>query len=99
HAVQLDFTEARLSLKVDRSGHLLKDFIKINNRVLDRFNANEQKKIGVHVCPGGDLDCAHSSDIDYTLLLPDLFQLHLTNFYIQLSSEQDRIKVLKCIQK
>ena len=32
-------------------------------------------------------------------MLPDLFQLHLTNFYLQLSSEKDRIKVLKCIQK
>ncbi|CAF1136129.1 unnamed protein product [Rotaria sordida] len=99
HVVQLDFTEARLSLKVDPSGRLLKDFIAINNRVLDRFNANEQKKIGVHVCPGGDLDCCHSSDIDYTLMLPDLFQLNLTNFYLQLSSEKNRIKVLKCIQK
>ncbi|CAF4175058.1 unnamed protein product [Rotaria sordida] len=89
HVVQLDFTEARLSLKVDPSGRLLKDFIAINNRVLDRFNANEQKKIGVH----------HSSDIDYTLMLPDLFQLNLTNFYLQLSSEKNRIKVLKCIQK
>ncbi|CAF2617864.1 unnamed protein product [Rotaria sp. Silwood2] len=99
HVVQLDFTEARLSLKVDPSGRLLKDFIAINNRVLERFNVNEQKKIGVHVCPGGDLDCCHSFDIDYTLMLPDLFRLNLTNFYLQLSSEKNRIKVLKCIQK
>lgn len=32
-------------------------------------------------------------------MLPDLFQLHLTNFYLQLSSEKDPVKVLKCIQK
>ena len=32
-------------------------------------------------------------------MLPDLFELHLTNFYVQLSSEKDRIKILKCIQK
>jgi 5-methyltetrahydropteroyltriglutamate--homocysteine methyltransferase len=32
-------------------------------------------------------------------MLPDLFQLHLTNFYLQLSSEKDHIKILKCIQK
>ncbi len=32
-------------------------------------------------------------------MLPDLFELHLTNFYLQLSSEKDRIKVLKCIQE
>ena len=41
----------------------------------------------------------HSYDIDYTLILPDLFELHLTNFYLQLSSEKDHVKILKCIQK
>ncbi|CAF0846241.1 unnamed protein product [Didymodactylos carnosus] len=99
HVVQLDFTEARLSLKVDPSGQLLKEFIAINNRVLDRFNTEQQKKIGVHVCPGGDCDSYHSYEIDYTLMLPDLFKLHLTNFYLQLSSEKDHVKILKCIQQ
>lgn len=32
-------------------------------------------------------------------MLPDLFDLHLKNFYLQLSSEKNRIKILKCIQK
>jgi 5-methyltetrahydropteroyltriglutamate--homocysteine methyltransferase len=32
-------------------------------------------------------------------MLPDLFQLHLTNFYLQLSSEKDHIQILKCVQK
>jgi 5-methyltetrahydropteroyltriglutamate--homocysteine methyltransferase len=32
-------------------------------------------------------------------MLPDLFELNLTNFYLQLSSEKDHIKILKCIQK
>ncbi len=68
HVVQLDFTEARLSLKLDPTGQLLKDFIAINNRVLDRFTADEQKKIGVHVCPGSDCDCYVSK---YSLI--DLF--------------------------
>ncbi|CAF1607901.1 unnamed protein product [Didymodactylos carnosus] len=99
YVVQLDFTEARLSLKVDPSGQLLKEFITINNRVLDRFSSEEQKKIGVHVCPGGDCDSYHSYEIDYTLMLPDVFQLHLTNFYLQLSSEKDHVKILKCIQQ
>ena len=31
-------------------------------------------------------------------MLPDLFQLNLTNFYFQLSCEKDRTKILKCIQ-
>lgn len=60
HVVQLDFTEARLSLKVDPTGQLLKEFIELNNRVLDRFTIEEQKRIGIHVCPGGDFDCSVS---------------------------------------
>jgi 5-methyltetrahydropteroyltriglutamate--homocysteine methyltransferase len=52
--VQMDFTEARLSLKIDPSGQLLKNFVQLNNRVLDRFNDNPeyQNKLGVHICPG-----------------------------------------------
>ena len=50
--VQLDFTEARLALEWDKSGKLLDEFIDINNRVLDRFDKEEQKKLGVHVCSG-----------------------------------------------
>lgn len=61
--VQLDFTEARLSLKIDPSGRLLKEFIEINNRVLDRFSTDDQKRIGVHVCPGGDCDCYVSESV------------------------------------
>ena len=32
-------------------------------------------------------------------MLPDIFQLHLDNFYLQVSSEKDHVKILKCIQK
>ncbi len=52
HSVQLDFTEARYSLKADPSGQLLRDFIDINNRVLDRFDSNLRDRLGVHICPG-----------------------------------------------
>ncbi len=37
HGVQIDFTEARLSIKLGPSKQLLRDFIRLNNRVLDRF--------------------------------------------------------------
>ena len=74
--VQIDFTEGRLSLKLDPSGNLLRSFVALNNQVLDRFTADERRKIGVHVCPGGDHDSTHSADVDYAGLLPDLFQLH-----------------------
>jgi 5-methyltetrahydropteroyltriglutamate--homocysteine methyltransferase len=98
HAVQIDFTEARLSLKLDPSGALLKQFISLNNRVLDRFTPEERRKIGVHTCPGGDQDSTHSADVDYAGLLPDLFQLAAGKFYIQLASEKARRRVLAVIK-
>lgn len=87
HVVQLDFTEGRLSLKLDPSGGVLDDFIAFNNRVLDRFTDEERAKIGAHTCPGGDQDSTHSLDVDYAELLPRLFRLHAGNFYVQLASE------------
>lgn len=50
--VQLDFAKTELTLKMKRNANLLKEFIEINNRLLDRFSREEQKKIGVHVCSG-----------------------------------------------
>lgn len=97
--VQLDFTEARLSLKLDPSGGLLDSFIQLNNSVLERFSPEERKQIGVHTCPGGDLDSTHSADVHYTKLLPALFRLKVGRFYIQLASEPDRARVLECIRK
>ena len=95
----MDFTEGRLSLKLDPSGSVLKQFIQLNNQVFDRFTKEEQKKIGIHVCPGADRNATHSADIDYTDFLPELFELHVGNFYLQLASEPDHKKVLKTIQK
>lgn len=97
HVVQLDFTEGRLSLKLDPSGGLLDDFVALNNRVLERFTAAEHARIGVHTCPGGDQDSTHSADVDYVDLLPRLFRLQAGNFYVQLASEPDRERVLAVI--
>ncbi|MEN3535957.1 cobalamin-independent methionine synthase II family protein [Microbispora sp. ZYX-F-249] len=97
HMVQLDFTEGRLSLKLDPSGGLLDAFVALNNRVLERFTAAERARIGVHTCPGGDLDSTHSADVDYALLLPTLFRLRVGGFYVQLASEPDRERVLRVI--
>lgn len=98
HIVQMDFTEGRLSLKLDPSGGVLKQFIDLNNQVFGRFTVEEQKKLGVHVCPGGDHDSTHSADVDYASLLSHLFNLKVGNIYIQLASEPDKIKVLKTIR-
>jgi methionine synthase II (cobalamin-independent) len=98
HNVQIDFTEGRLAVKLDPSKQLLKSFVALNNRVLDRFSPAQRKRIGVHTCPGGDRDSTHSADVDYAELLPDLFELKVGNFYIQLASERDRPRVLGIIK-
>jgi 5-methyltetrahydropteroyltriglutamate--homocysteine methyltransferase len=96
--VQIDFTEGRLALKLDPSGGLLKAFVELNNRVLDRFSDVERQTIGVHTCPGGDHDSTHSADVDYTGLLPALFSLKVGRFYVQMASEADRRRVLTTIR-
>jgi 5-methyltetrahydropteroyltriglutamate--homocysteine methyltransferase len=99
HKVQIDFTEGRLAMKIDPSGHLLNSFIDLNNIALSRFSAQDRGLLGVHTCPGGDLDSTHSADVDYAELLPSLFQLMVGNFYVSLAGEQDRPRVLKIIRK
>ncbi|HYQ67948.1 cobalamin-independent methionine synthase II family protein [Actinophytocola sp.] len=98
-SVQLDFTEGRLSVKLDPSKGVLRDFVDLNNTVLDRFTAAERARIGVHTCPGGDQDSVHSLDVDYAELLPDLFRLHAGTFYLQLASEPDRARVLGIVKE
>jgi 5-methyltetrahydropteroyltriglutamate--homocysteine methyltransferase len=97
--VQIDFTEGRLAVKLDPSKKLLDSFVDLNNRVLDRFTLAERRRIGVHTCPGGDQDSTHSADVDYAELLPSLFRLKVGNFYVQLSSEKDRPRVLDILGK
>jgi 5-methyltetrahydropteroyltriglutamate--homocysteine methyltransferase len=98
-AVQIDFTEGRLAVKLDPTGGLLRQFVDLNNQVLDRFTAEERRRIGVHTCPGGDQDSTHSADVDYAELLPDLFALRAGRFYLQLASEPDRRRVLAIIRR
>jgi 5-methyltetrahydropteroyltriglutamate--homocysteine methyltransferase len=97
--VQIDFTEGRLAMKVDPSGHLLSSFVDLNNLALSRFSAADRKRIGVHTCPGADCDSTHSADVDYAELLPRLFELRAGNFYIALAGERDREHVLKIIRR
>jgi 5-methyltetrahydropteroyltriglutamate--homocysteine methyltransferase len=94
---QIDFTEARLSLKLDPSGGLLGAFVDLNNRVLGELTDDERARVGVHACPGGDQDSTHSADIDYAELMPGLFRMNVHDFYIQLASEADRERVLRIL--
>jgi 5-methyltetrahydropteroyltriglutamate--homocysteine methyltransferase len=99
YKVQIDFTEGRFAVKLDRTGELLNSFIGLNNLALARFSAEDRKRIGIHTCPGGDLDSTHSAEVDYADLLPSLFELRAGNFYIALAGEQDRERVLKIIRQ
>ena len=88
-SVQVDFTEARLALKLDPSGGLLQQFIDLNNSVFARFSEDERQQIGVHTCPGGDHDSTHSADIAYTELIPQFMTLDVGRFFMQMASEAD----------
>lgn len=92
--VQIDFTEARLSLKLDPSAGLLNAFVDLNNRVLGELTDEERARVGVHTCPGGDGDSTHSADIDYAELFPGLFRMNVNNFYVELAGEADHERVL-----
>jgi 5-methyltetrahydropteroyltriglutamate--homocysteine methyltransferase len=98
HNVQIDFTEARLSLKLDPSKGLLRSFIELNNQVLERFSDSERRRLGVHTCPGGDHDSTHSADVNYAELLPLLFELKVQNFYLQYASEKQKCDTLEAIK-
>src|SRR6185312_6833543 len=96
--VQIDFTEGRLAMKIDPTGHMLNSFIDLNNLALSRFSESERMRIGVHTCPGADRDSTHSADVGYTALLPSLFELKAGNFYIALAGEKDPVHVLRMIR-
>jgi methionine synthase II (cobalamin-independent) len=96
--VSIDFTEGRLATRADPRNpwtgrNMLPHFIELNNRVLDRFTADERSRIGIHTCPGGDRDSVHSADVDYHDLLPSMFGMNAGYFLIQLASERDRDRV------
>jgi 5-methyltetrahydropteroyltriglutamate--homocysteine methyltransferase len=99
YKVQVDFTEGRLAVKVDPSGDLLSSFIDLNNLALSRFAPDLRRRIGIHTCPGNDLQSTHSADVDYAELLPSLFELKAGSFYVALAGERDRRRVLEVIRK
>jgi methionine synthase II (cobalamin-independent) len=98
--VSIDFTEGRLANKNDSRNpwtnkDMLQEFIDLNNRVIDRFSAEERVNIGIHTCPGGDCDSVHSKEVPYEKLLSKMFQLNAGYFLIQCASEEDRESVYR----
>ncbi len=98
--VSIDFTEGRLACRNDPRNpwtgrKMLEHFVELNNRVIDRFSAEERRNIGIHTCPGGDCDSTHSADVDYAEMLPSMFKMNAGYFLIQLASERDKERVYK----
>lgn len=97
--VQIDFTEGRLSVKLDPTGGILNSFIELNNLVLARFSEQERQRIGIHTCPGADRDSTHSADVDYAELLPSLFELKAGTFSIAMAAEEDPERSLRIVSR
>ena len=100
--VSIDFTEGRLASKNDPRNpwtgrRMLEQFIELNNRVIDRFSAAERTNIGIHTCPGGDMDSVHSAEVDYAELLPSMFKMNAGYFLMRLASEKDKERVYKLV--
>ncbi|MFC5338647.1 hypothetical protein [Leucobacter denitrificans] len=100
--VSIDFTEGRLALRRDLRApwagpQALAGFIDLLNRVLDRLSDTERSAVGVHTCPGNDNDSAHSADVDYAELIPELFQIEAGYFLVQAASEQEPDRVARLV--
>ncbi|HEX4625859.1 MAG TPA: hypothetical protein VH231_15530 [Solirubrobacteraceae bacterium] len=100
--VSVDFTEGRLANKNDSRNpwtgkDMLQEFIDLNNRVFPRFSAEERRNIGVHTCPGGDMDSVHSKEVPYEKLLSKMFRLNAGYFLIQCASEDDKEEVYRLV--
>ncbi|MGO1537808.1 MAG: hypothetical protein ACTHZ9_11080 [Leucobacter sp.] len=100
--VSIDFTEGRLALRGDvrapwAGPDALHGFIELVNRVLDRVDPKLRTAIGVHTCPGNDNDSAHSADVDYAKLIPELFQIEAGYFLVQAAGENEPDRVARLI--
>ena len=100
--VTIDFTEGRLALRRDLRApwagpEALGGFIELINRVLSELAPEQRTAVGVHTCPGNDHDSAHSADVDYAALIPELFQIEAGYFLVQAASEKDPDRVARLV--
>ncbi|KAL8714354.1 MAG: hypothetical protein Q9220_001687 [cf. Caloplaca sp. 1 TL-2023] len=97
--VSIDFTEGRLASEKDSrnpgtDAELPKTFVNLNNKVLDRFSAEEKENIGIHTCHS-----VHSAELLYPALLPLPSAMNVGYFSIQLSPEKDETGVYREIRE
>ena len=100
--ISIDFTEGRLALcegvRAAWAGPTaLAGFVELLNRVLGELAPFERAAVGVHTCPGNDNDSAHSADVDYARLLPELFQIEAGYFLVQAAGEQEPDRVARLV--
>ncbi len=100
--VTIDFTEGRLALREDlrvpwAGPEALRGFIDLINRVLGGLPRQMRAAVGVHTCPGNDNDSAHSADVDYAELLPELFQIEAGYFLVQAAGEREPDRVARLV--
>jgi 5-methyltetrahydropteroyltriglutamate--homocysteine methyltransferase len=96
HKVQIDMTEARLSMRMDPSRRLLKQLVTLGNQVLLRLTTEERRRVGVHTCPGSEVT---PGEADYADLFSELFQLNVETFYIPLAREKEPRRVLALLRE
>ncbi len=102
--VSVDFADGRLASRNDprtpRTGtDVVTHFAELINGVLDRFNSRERGNIGIHTCIGADRGPAHTADVPYAELLPDVLQIDAGYFLFRLAAESDPDTVCAAIGK
>ena len=86
--------QERLAQPVDRPGHA-PGLHRPEQPGPRPLLARGARNIGIHTCPGGDMDSVHSKDVPYEKLLSKMFQLNAGYFLIQCASEDDKENVYK----
>ena len=99
----MDFTEGRLAPRNDprnpwTTRNLLPYFIELDNRVFDRFSAEERENRRSRLS-WRRRDSVHSADVPYEELLKHLFKLNAGYFQLQMASERDRESAYKLVGK
>ena len=98
-SVQIDFTEGRLSLKLDPSGQPAAQLYRPEHKVSATSYCRRPAAHRAHVRLGVTDDFIYSGNIDYVVLVSDLFELDVGRFYLQMASERDKKRILRIVSQ